>query len=231
MRHAVKFILAFQLAEVCFAGDSIGILFDFATQPEPAVVDLMKSEIRGILAPAQLDLSIQRLGENGAGQPFRKIVVVRFQGACKAQVDSGGIQLEQPELLDSPALGRTSIASGHILPYVQVYCNEVRAFVPSVSRTPFAKMYGRALGRVVVHELYHALLSTREHSRTGIARVSQSAKDLTCDNLALDAGSIERLRELYGTKEKEGDSAESPSHDPELPKSGSRLEDETQSQL
>jgi hypothetical protein len=125
--------------------------------------------------------------------------------------------LDHPELLDLPALGRTDVSAGHVLPNVRIYCNEVRAFVPIVSRTPFAQMYGRALGRVVVHELYHALLSTQEHSRTGIARFAQTARDLTRDNLALDARSLSRLREMYGAKEKEGDSVESPSYEPDLP--------------
>jgi len=75
-------------------------------------------------------------------------------------------------------------------------------------------MYGRALGRVVVHELYHALLSTRVHSRTGVARFRQSGRDLTREKLALDPRAIGKLRELYGTKqEKEGGSEEPPSHE------------------
>ena len=217
MRLAAKFAIVLQTAAVCLAGDPIGILFDFANQPEPAVVDLMKSEIRGILAPAALDLDFERLGGDRASQPFRKVVVIHFQGACRSQMDSGGLQPDQPGVLDLPALGRTDVSGGHVLPNIRVYCNEVRAFMPPVSRTPFAQLYGRALGRVVAHELYHALLSTQEHSRTGIARFAQSARDLTRENLALDARSIGRLRALYGPKEKEGDSVESPSYEPDLP--------------
>jgi hypothetical protein len=212
MRRTIQLSFAIQLVQVCFGGQAIGILFDFGTQPESAVVDLMKTEIRSILEPAQLELSFQSLGERGATQPFRKVVIVRFHGACQAQSTTSGIQLEEPAILDYPALGRTEISGGRVLPYIQVYCNEVRAFVPLVSTIPFAQLYGRALGRVVVHELYHALLSTREHSRTGVARVAQSARDLTREKFSLDPLSIGRLRALYGTKEKEGDSEEPPSN-------------------
>ncbi len=211
MRRVVQWAFAFQFAGLCLAGQPIGILFDFGSQPEPSVVDLMKSEIRSILAPAELDLNFQRIGQSGASRAFRKVIVVRFHGSCRARSISSGIQLTDPAILDSPALGRTDVSGGRVLPFVQVYCNEVRAFVPAVSRIPFAQMYGRALGRVVVHELYHALLSTREHTRTGIARVAQNARDLTRDKLALDQHSILRLREMYGPKEKEGDSEEPPS--------------------
>ena len=220
MGRTAQFAFIVPLAGVCFAAQPIGILFDFGTQPESEVIDLMQSEIRDILAPAQLDISFQRLGERGASQPFKKIVIVRFLGDCQSQADSGGIQLNEPGTLDYPALGRTDIDNGRVLPYVRVYCNEVRAFMPAVSRTSFPQLYGRALGRVVAHELYHALLSTREHSRTGVARVVQSARDLTREKLALDSGSIDRLRVLYGTKiseaqkEKEDDSEEPSSNPP-----------------
>ena len=211
MRRTVHLALAFLSASVCLAGQPIGILFDFATQPESAVVNLMKSEIREILAPAQLELSFQRMGEGAASQPYRKIVIVRFHGACQSLSDSGRIHLNDADVLDYPALGSTDIAGGRVLPYVQVYCNEVRAFIPAVSTTSFAEMYGRALGRVVAHELYHALLSTRDHSRTGVARFAQTARDLTRDKLALDTRSIGRLHDLYAPKEKEGGSPEPPS--------------------
>jgi hypothetical protein len=195
MYRTVLCAFAVQSVGVCLAAQpsSIGILFDFASQPESAVVSLMKSEIRDILAPADLSIVFQRLGDTGASQAFRKIVIVHFQGACQTQ----GIQLDSPGLLTNPALGKTAVSGGRVMPDVQVYCNEVRAFVPSVSRTPFTQMYGRALGRVVAHELYHALLSTRDHARTGVARFSQSARDLTRDTLPLDAQSIALLRALY----------------------------------
>ena len=145
MGRTVQFALAFQLAGACLAGQPIGILIDFSNQPESAVVDLMKLEIRQILAPAQLELSFQRIGDSGALQSFRKIVIIRFHGTCQVQMDSGGIQLNQAGVLDYPALGRTEIVGGQIVPYVQVYCNEVRAFVPTVSTISFyVQMYGSA---------------------------------------------------------------------------------------
>lgn len=195
MYRTVLCAIAIQWFGVCFGAQPlpIGVLFDFASQPEFSVVNLMKSEIRDILAPAELPIVFQRLGDTGASQTFRKIVIVHFQGACQTQ----GIRLESPDLLSFPSLGKTAVSGGRVLPDVQVYCNEIRAFVPSFSRTPFTEMYGRALGRVVVHELCHALLSTRQHARTGVARFSQSARDLTRDKLLLDARSIALLRALY----------------------------------
>jgi hypothetical protein len=197
MGSIALFVLTVQIAGVCLAAPPIEIVFDFKTTPEPAVVNVMKSEIREILQPAELNLTFQGLGDSASIESFRKIVLVRFQGACHSGWSVTPIQLAQPALLDYPALGRTEVSEGRVMPFVHIFCNEVRAFVPSVSRTP-QKMYGRALGRVVAHELYHALLSTVEHAHGGIAGAVQSARDLTREKLSLDPVSLERLRDMWG---------------------------------
>jgi hypothetical protein len=197
MGSIAPFVLACQITGVCLAAQPIEIVFDFKTPPESAVINVMKLEIREILQPAGLDLTFQRLGDTASLETFRKIVLVRFQGTCQSGWSVDPIQLSQPALLDYPALGRTEISEGRVMPFVHIFCNEVRAFVPTMSHTP-QQMYGRALGRVVAHELYHALLSTVKHAHSGIAGAVQSARDLTREKLTLDSASIERLREMWG---------------------------------
>jgi hypothetical protein len=197
MSWTAQFLLALQLPGVCLGAQQIAILFDFKSPPEAAVVNVMKSEIREILAPAELNMTFRRLGDVGP-QTFQKIVVVRFQGVCRSGWSADPIQLDQPALLDHPSLGRTEVSEGRVMPYVHIFCNEVRAFVPTMSRTSQEQMYGRALGRVVTHELYHALLSTLEHAQAGLARPAQSARDLTGEKFALDPRSLHRLHEMWG---------------------------------
>lgn len=197
------FVLGLQITGSCLAAQPIEILFDFKTPPEPGVESVMKSEIRQILQPAQLNIELRRLGDGDSLETFGKIILVRFQGTCQAGWSADPIQLNEPALLNHPSLGQTEVSGGRVLPFVHIFCNEVRAFVPSVSRVSQEQMYGRALGRVVAHELYHALLSTLEHARDGIASSAQSARDLTREKWMLDAVSIERLRERWGAKEDE----------------------------
>jgi len=208
MGRTVQFALAVQFASLCMAAQPIGILFDFTARPDKITLNSMQSEIREILGPAQLDLSFQRVTEP-LTHTFRKIVIVRFRGVCQGKTHRVGMELNEATPADFPALGRTIVSGGRVLPFVQVYCDEVREFVPFSSGQSAARIFGRALGRVVAHELYHALLATRDHSRTGVARFAQSPLDLTRDKLALDNHSIDRLRELYPQKEKEDDSEES----------------------
>jgi len=40
-------------------------------------------------------------------------------------------------------------------------------------------MYGRALGRVVAHELYHIFAATETHGKDGVARSFHTRRDLT----------------------------------------------------
>jgi hypothetical protein len=210
MSRTVQFALALQLASVCLAGQPIGIFFDFSARPDAETLRSMESEVRQILAPAELDLRFEGVAQPPA-QSFRKIVIVRFRGTCAGRTHRVAVQFEDANLLNFPTLGRTFLSDGRVLPYVQVYCDEVREFVPFIGRQSAARTFGRALGRVVAHELYHALLSTRDHAHAGVARFAQSPRDLTCEKLALDGQSIDRLRELYANKQKEDDSEESSS--------------------
>lgn len=203
MGRTAQFALVLQFAGVCMGAQPIGILFDFSARPDAETIDTMKSEIQNILAPADLNLAIQPISA-AQTQSFRKIVIVRFRGTCEGRTEPAP-QFQNASVFDFPALGRTYISAGHVLPYIQVYCDEVREFVPLNAKQSVSRTFGRALGRVVAHELYHALLSTRDHSRTGIARFAQSPRDLTREKLALDARSILRLRTLYAPKEKEDD--------------------------
>jgi hypothetical protein len=210
MSRTVQFALALQFASVYLAAQPIGILFDFNARPDKVTLASMQSEIREILGPAQLELSFQPVTERST-RTFRKIVIVRFRGVCQGKTHRVGLELNEATPGDFPALGRTIVSAGRVLPFVQVFCDEVREFVPFSTGPSAARIFGRALGRVVAHELYHALLATRDHSSTGVARFAQSPFDLTREKLALDHHSIDRLRELYPQKEKEDDSEESSS--------------------
>jgi hypothetical protein len=55
-------------------------------------------------------------------------------------------------------------------------------------------MFARALGRVVAHELYHAIARTTAHSRTGLTRPTLSPSELTESDISFDPSAVELLR-------------------------------------
>jgi hypothetical protein len=50
---------------------------------------------------------------------------------------------------------------------------------------------GRVLGRVLAHELYHAVLGTQHHGASGLAKGFQTTLELRSDELPFDGGNWE----------------------------------------
>ena len=80
-------------------------------------------------------------------------------------------------------LAETDLVDGHILPFGDVQCDQLRQFLAPVE----SKLkddagnvaLGRAIARVSAHELYHMLTGSMNHARAGIARAEHSRADLT----------------------------------------------------
>jgi hypothetical protein len=76
---------------------------------------------------------------------------------------------------------------GYILPFIWVDCAALSRLVgPSITEEPSVLrnyFYGRALARLVAHELYHVLMQTTGHARTGIANAQLTAAELLAERL------------------------------------------------
>ena len=124
-----------------------------------------------------------------------ELVVVSFKGTCQ-MTDSfapGG---------ENGALGWTHMSDGTVLPFSDVDCDKIRRFIASqvLSFDPQQReiVYGRAMGRVLAHELYHVFSNTTRHAAWGVAKAFYTAHDLVSDefhfqekdNRALRAGKL-----------------------------------------
>jgi hypothetical protein len=67
----------------------------------------------------------------------------------------------------------------------------VREFVqPTLLTYPLEdreERYGRALGRVLAHELYHIFANTMRHASMGVAKGSYSVQDLLSDDFQFES--------------------------------------------
>jgi hypothetical protein len=54
--------------------------------------------------------------------------------------------------------------------------------------------YGRALARVIAHELYHVLMRTTDHSRNGVSRSCFSTADLVSERFTFEDTVLAQLR-------------------------------------
>ena len=164
---------------------------DFHRQPPPLISEAMQKEIELIMSPIGWRLEWDSLGNVMAGDSSVSLAVVTFKGDC----DVVDLMVKGPP----PAvLAMTSVSEGQVLPYSYVNCNAIRTFLaPMLVRLALPSReatFGRALGRVVAHELYHVLTNERLHGRDGIGAAQFTAEKLTSADLRFGHKEVERLR-------------------------------------
>ena len=99
----------------------------------------------------------------------------KFKGRCDVIGLSSHISGAGP-------LGWTHISDGVILPFAEIDCESIRDFIQRrLLRMPVESheaAFGRALGRVVAHELYHIFANTVRHSACGVGKPKFSIEEL-----------------------------------------------------
>jgi hypothetical protein len=155
-------------------------------------VEEMKVEFERIMLPAKLQLE-WRMADGLTGQEtFEQIVIARFKGDCEADRTAKATWI-------SPSLGLTHIIDGSLSPFAELDCGQIRALMaqnPAAETTiQFSRLLGRAMARVLAHEVYHAVLKTAEHGARGIAKASLTRADLFGGVLRFQPDQIERIGE------------------------------------
>ncbi len=156
----------------------------------------MEKETEGILKASGLHLD-WRMAADAGRESFDDLVVVQFKGACKVE--------PVPYVYDELGpLAFTYSSDGAVQPFTQVSCDKVAASVRSAMwGEDFQRadlLFGRALGRVLAHELVHVLTASGRHGREGVARPALSGKELIGGSLPLSPADIARLREIQNNR-------------------------------
>jgi hypothetical protein len=129
------------------------------------------------------------------------LALIHMRGECVAELPSG---TEAGKLSAGAKLGVTHLADGQVLPIADVFCDAVRDFVGPDLRHGWAlnrdELYGRALGRVLAHELYHIVLQTTDHGADGLSRRTQRSADLLVPQRAFLPSEEQRLAESAGQR-------------------------------
>jgi hypothetical protein len=165
-----------------------------AGQPQPPA-DEMKREVEALMEGAGYSVSWRSPGDFGQDEGGAAVIVSEFQGICEAP--RAGTILAPPDA--GAILASTAVSDGEVLPFIAVDCATVtRLLAPALPNEGSARrtfLYGRALGRVVAHELFHALTGTREHDQGGIAKHSFRASDILAEHFEFELASLKRFRE------------------------------------
>ena len=158
------------------------LVASFAESPPPLVLRQLQRELDAVLEPGALEVRFS----SGNTADLRKgerceAVVIQLWGGCRP--GSGGVAPKPG------SLAWTYSSDDKILPLVNVDCDRTRALLsPELAGQPnhLREVYfGRALGRILAHELWHVLGNQAGHEADGLARAELSVADLLRRKLRL----------------------------------------------
>ena len=153
----------------------------------------MQRELEYILEPFDFQFR-WRLGLNDRREEIANLLIsVRMRGRCSISLPE-----EPPKPFPTRVLGQTEMSEGKLLSYCDVDCDGVRNMIWSaVSGESFVQMQnlmGRALGRVLAHDVFHILAGTTRHRRNGISRAVMTPEDLVEGVMQLEPEEVEGIR-------------------------------------
>lgn len=153
---------------------SIGLTLRYAHDYDPTVLGPMRQELRRLFrrSPARPFVSsFESAGLRAAAEPA---VMIRFHGNCS-------VTRVATEWAPGP-LATTAILRGRVVPFVDIYCDRVLKVIwPVLLRQPNHRpfYFGRALARILAHELHHAVNGEREHTESGLTKARLNPRELT----------------------------------------------------
>ncbi len=159
--------------------------------PPQRTLNYMKLELGSLLSAAGYRTEWQDAGGPAPSTEW-PLVVVQLRGNCAAPEGNTAVGHA------GKVLATTSTSGGQIIPFSFVDCASVNHLLAgplaaeSGERREF--LYGRALARLLAHELCHVLLMSGEHSRAGIAKTGFTARDLLVEQLGFEESTLARLR-------------------------------------
>ena len=157
--------------------------------PELAV---MKREAEALLEGAGFRIDWRSLSGSASSQTA-ELAVVDLRGSCTADPSPSHAPLPDGDVV----LASTAVIDGRVEPFSDLDCNAVgRLLAPALSRTPAgfrSYLYGRAMGRILAHDLYHVIVKTRDHDAAGVAKPCFSIADLLGSSFEFETITLARL--------------------------------------
>jgi hypothetical protein len=170
-------------------GEGITIVLDFqGPRSEPSVAE-MKREFAGIMKDTALRFDFRARGQ-ASGETHTDLLVVRFTGKCVL----GPVGYLYDE---RGPMAFTYSTDGVVQPFSEVACDKVTSAVRSaMAGGDFANadvLLGRALGRVLAHEVMHILSKSGAHGHAGVAKTALSGSQLIAPELRLEPEDVARI--------------------------------------
>jgi hypothetical protein len=167
----------------------VALYTQFQQQPPAAVLEALQQEVETIMAPMAVEFEWRSLDNVTKGQVASQLAVIKFQGRCDPVGDGA------PAVKN--ALGWTHVSEGSVLPFCDIDCDAIRHYLRSallgIRSGEREEVYGRAVARVLAHELYHIFASTVHHGANGVGKSMYTVTDLLSRDFRFSEREAENL--------------------------------------
>jgi hypothetical protein len=157
---------------------------DSAQPPRP--LEYMKVELSALLLPAGYRLEWRESTTSNRNVENAELLLVELRGTCG--LPGGRLSIDTADATGS--LASTFVSGNRVLPFSWLNCESLtRLIAHSLASEPGARrdyLYGRAMARLLAHEVYHVVANTKEHGRAGIAKAAFTTKDLLSERFAFE---------------------------------------------
>jgi hypothetical protein len=172
------------------ASPVVTVILDFKGPYSAQARRQMQREAAAILHSSGVRLDWELLADS-RGKSYSDLVVMTFNGVCEYEP-------APPRYDELGPYAVTKTTDGQIQPFGEVDCDRVvNSARLAMSGADFDRadlLVGRALGRVVAHELVHMLTKSAVHGKEGVERPALSGRQLIGSFLPLSAFDINRVR-------------------------------------
>jgi hypothetical protein len=154
-------------------------------------LQVMENEVSVLLKATGVALDWQMKNQVRANTEFAELVVIKLTGHCTTETVAMPMDEQGP-------LAFAYSSDGEILPFGEVECDRVRSSLRRLlgfrDHRNDEVLLGRALGRVLAHEMYHMLANDRKHAKSGVTRDRLTAEELTGSSLEFAAKAADEMR-------------------------------------
>jgi hypothetical protein len=169
----------------------VALYTSFQQPPSQSVVTALEEETEAIMEPLGMHIEWRSLATARGNEVSAELAVITFKGRC----DIAGLT---PHAVNPGALGWTHVSDGVILPFSDIDCDRIRVFLQRellfLRADGREDAYGRAIGRVLAHELYHIFAQTAHHASDGVAKSAYTVQELLSDGFQFDEHDAIALR-------------------------------------
>jgi hypothetical protein len=163
------------------------IYYEFDEELSRTAQQSIEDETNLILAAMNWRLEWRPISGSSLGYTSTDLVFVQFRGKCDSSEPLRYV-------CEVGRLGWTYENNGKVLPYTKVDCDHIlkviRHHLPEFKPLEWDRIVGRAIGRVVAHELYHVFSRSSRHSPKGVSQAFFSANDLIRPALRIEESYI-----------------------------------------